>query len=62
MADQDILKNNSITKKEVEFKEIAAQDEENNKKTDVLQDTGKKMLISKWNPQSKLYDNIFKNW
>ena len=47
MADQDILKNSSITKKEVEFKEIAVQDEENNKKTDVLQDTGKNMLISK---------------
>ena len=47
MANQDILKDSLITKKEVEFKEIAAQDEENNKKTDVLQDTGKNMLISK---------------
>ena len=47
MADQDILKDSSITKKEVEFKELGAQDEEKNKKTDVLQDTGKNMLISK---------------
>ena len=47
MADQNILKDSSITKKEVEFKEIAPQDEENNKKTDVLQDAGKKMLSLK---------------
>ena len=43
MADQNILKDSSITNKEVEFKEIVPQDEENNKKTDVLQTTGKKM-------------------
>ena len=47
MADQNILKDSSITNKEVGFKEVATQDEENDKKTDVLQDTGKKLLISK---------------
>ena len=47
MADQNILKDSSNTKKEVEFEEVSPQDEEKNKKTDVLQDTGKKMLISK---------------